>query len=80
MISDFYEKTQRHFDHVILNPDVSITSELLALNFEMRSKKFIEEQSIQNTLMTEDETPQDEIFQRLFSKVFELISKSQHPS
>ena len=62
LIQDFYDKTKKMFDYVILKNN-NVTSELLALNFEMRSKKFIEEQNIQNSLMSEDETPKDEIFQ-----------------
>ena len=42
LIQDFYDKTRKIFDFIILK-NARITSELLALNFEMRSKKFIEE-------------------------------------
>lgn len=42
LIQDFHYKTQYIFKNIILANN-TITSELLALNFEIRSKKFIEE-------------------------------------
>jgi tRNA A22 N-methylase len=43
LISEFYEKSHKQFERSILQPKHRITAELLAINFEMRSKKFIEE-------------------------------------
>lgn len=49
LIHDFYEKSSRHFDRILkeIRPQSRRMAELLALNFEMRSKKFIEDVSRQ---------------------------------
>ena len=46
LINDFYAKSSNQFDKTILDDKKKgqqVTTEMLALNFEMRSKKFIEE-------------------------------------
>ena len=52
LINDFYEKSNQQFDKSIFDNRLQTTSELLALNFEMRSKKFIEEVNAQNSSMS----------------------------
>jgi hypothetical protein len=51
-----------------------MSSELVALNFEMRSKKFIEEVNLANSLSVNDnEPPKDNIFGSLFKTVSDKI-------
>ena len=45
MINDFSERTQELFTFTLNNNQNVMTSELVALNFEMRSKKFIDDAS-----------------------------------
>ena len=46
LLHDFYDKSNQQFDKAIFDGRMLQNSELLALNFEMRSKKFIEEVSL----------------------------------
>lgn len=45
MITDFSERTYELFTFNLSSPNSYMTSELVALNFEMRSKKFIDDAS-----------------------------------
>jgi len=51
LINDFYEKSSKQFDKSIFDKRIQISAQLLALNFEMRSKKFIEEVNRRQILM-----------------------------
>jgi|DEB0MinimDraft_12_1074336.scaffolds.fasta_scaffold47727_2 hypothetical protein len=51
LITDFYDKSNNQFDKSILDPKHKVTAELLAINFEMRSKKFIEEVNQQQSII-----------------------------
>lgn len=51
-----------------------MSSELVALNFEMRSKKFIGEVNQANASSIDNETPlEDSIFENLFKTVHDKI-------
>lgn len=78
LINDFYEKSNEQFKKSIF--DKAVTAELMAINFEMRSKKFIEEVNDQNNSLVSDQAPTDKIFTELFMKVFQLISSSNADS
>ena len=53
LIDNFYEKTFKQFDISSKN----MSSELVALNFEMRSKKFIGEVNLANSSVNDHECP-----------------------
>jgi len=59
LFNDFYDKSNKQFDKSILGIDQKnstlVTTELLALNFEMRSKKFIEEVNLHQSLKDKTE-------------------------
>ena len=77
LIENFYEKTYQQFDHT----QKSMSSELVALNFEMRSKKFIGEVNLANSISSNDnECPQDAIFENLFKTVLEKIQSKDQES
>jgi hypothetical protein len=72
MINDFSEKTSDLFVFMLSDKNQEMTSELIALNFEMRSKKFIDEASSQ-LVAQDDEQIKDDLFGHLFTTVYEKI-------
>ena len=77
MINDFSERTQELFTFTLNNNQNVMTSELVALNFEMRSKKFIDDAS-QPSVAQDDETIKDDLFGALFVNVYEKIKLKEN--
>jgi hypothetical protein len=76
MINDFSEKTSDLFVFT-LNYQNVMTPELIALNFEMRSKKFIDDASSQ-LVAQDDEQIKDDLFGHLFTMVYEQIKQKDN--
>lgn len=52
MINDFLEKSNNQFEKSFLSQNSNVSAELLALNFEMRSKKFMVDVNTQHNILT----------------------------
>jgi hypothetical protein len=74
MINDFSEKTNDLFVFTLNNNQDVMTSELVALNFEIRSKKFIDDAN-STIAVQDDEQIKDDMFGHLFTTVYEKIKQ-----
>ena len=71
LLNDFYELSNGYFNQVLQDcqNQENPATQLLTLNFEMRARKFIEEQS--------EPDNEDQIFEKLFTVCRNLVQKKQ---